>query len=81
MGWSCLHTGIEICGISLLFSKRDLQRKLALLKAGSPDMMAVRGNDGVQFPQHETAISLGELISHIEVHTTCLPAQYPEVSS
>lgn len=79
-GWNGLHTGIELYGISMLFPKRDLQRRLALLQAKSPDLLAVCGCDGILFPQVETAIPLGELISALRVNSTTLPTQ-TEVSA
>jgi hypothetical protein len=79
MGWNALHTGIELYGISILFPQSDLQRKLALLKTKSPDMLAVRGSDNTRFPLFETAIPLGELISTIAGRSTCLTTQCTEV--
>ena len=70
MGWNGLHVGIELHGISMLFPQRDLHRKLALIKSKSPDLLAVRGSDGIPFPQTETAISLQDLISAISVNST-----------
>ena len=81
MGWSGLHAGIELYGIFMLFPQRDLQRKLASLQAESPDLLAVRGSDGILFPQVAAAIPLGELISALGVHSTRLPAQNMEVSA
>jgi len=80
-GWNSLHTGIELSGISMLFPKRDLKRKLAILQARSPDLLAVRGSDDIHFPQPDTSIPLEELISVLRVHSTTLPAQSSEVSS
>jgi len=81
MGWNSLHTGIELYGISILFSQRDLHRKLALLQADSPDLLAVRGSEGIQFPLIETAIPFGELISAIAGRSTCVTKQCTEVST
>jgi hypothetical protein len=78
-GWNALHVGIELYCISILFPLRDLQRKLALLQTKSPDMLAVRGSDNIQFPLLETAIPLGELVSTIANRTTCLTTQCTEV--
>jgi hypothetical protein len=78
-GWNALHAGIELYCISILFPLRDLQRKLALLQTKSPDMLAVRGSDNIQFPLLETAIPLRELVSSIANRTTCLTTQCTEV--
>jgi len=70
MGWNGLHTGIDVCKISFLFPLRDLQRKIKMLRAASPDLLAVRGCSGIDFPGIESAISQDELISSIRAHTT-----------
>lgn len=80
MGWNGLHTGIVLYGLSLLFPLRDLQRRLALLRSDSPDMVAVRGSDGAVFPGTETAIPLGELIAAITAGSTGVARQHSEVS-
>ena len=80
-GWHGLHTGIELYGISILSPKRDLKRKMGLLQAGSPDLLAVRGSDCIQFPGVETAIDLEELILVLGAHSTCLFSQRTEVSA
>lgn len=79
MGWNGLHTGIELHSISMLFPQRDLQRKLTALKSGSPDLLAVRGSEGVPFPLFEAAIPLRELISAIANHSTRLTTACTEV--
>lgn len=61
-GWNGLHTGIELVSISLLFTKRDLARKIRLFLDKSPDLLAVRGTAGLQFPLIDTAISMDDLI-------------------
>jgi hypothetical protein len=80
-GWNGLHTGIELYCVSLLFPKRDLQRKLMQLQAGSPDLLTVRGSDGVPFPLIETAIPMRELIAAIAASSNCLTMQPREVSA
>ncbi len=81
MGWNGLHTGIELYGLSLLFPKRDLKRKLERLQADSPDLLTVRGSDGVPFPLIETAIPMRELIATIAASSGCLTMQPREVSA
>lgn len=62
MGWDGLHTGIELLPVSFLLSTRDLLRKVAALRYASPDVVAVRGCSGVEFPGVDTAISFDELL-------------------
>jgi glycosyltransferase involved in cell wall biosynthesis len=80
MRWNSLHTGIELYGISMLFPQRYLHRKLALLQAESPDLLAVRGSEGIPFPLIETAIPFGELISALADRSTSMTRQCTEVS-
>ena len=70
MGWNGLHTGIRVVRISSLFALRDFQRKIAALRSASPDLLAVRGCNGVSFPGVEVAISKEELLSAIQARTT-----------
>lgn len=70
MGWNGLHTGLELYGLSLISPLRDLRRKIAALRAGSPDLLAVRGVSGVLFPDGETALSLDDLLGSLRTHTT-----------
>jgi len=60
-GWNGLHTGIELYCISMLFTERDLTRKIKSLLNESPDLQAVGGTPGLQFPLIDTAISMEEL--------------------
>jgi hypothetical protein len=70
MGWNGLHAGIELCGISMLFPERDLLKKLAQLRQQSPEIVTVRGNDGVIFPGADSAIPVGKLLEVISERTT-----------
>lgn len=63
MGWHGLHTGIELLSLPLLFPLRSLQRKIAALRAASPDMLTVRGCQETALPGSDTAISRDELFS------------------
>ncbi|MBC7962602.1 MAG: glycosyltransferase [Steroidobacteraceae bacterium] len=65
LGWNGLHTAIKLHGLSMLLTQRDLQRTLALLQGGSPDLVSVWGEDGTAMPGGKTAISLGELLATI----------------
>jgi glycosyltransferase involved in cell wall biosynthesis len=62
MGWSCLHTGIELQRISCLFPLRDLKLKVAALRRSYPDISMVRGCSGIAFPGGEIAISQEDLL-------------------
>lgn len=79
MGWNGLHTGIDICRISFLFPLRDLQRKIKALWSESPDLLAVRGCDGITFPGVDSAIPWEELLRSISVHTTTTAGQAEEI--
>ena len=70
MKWHCLHTGIELQRLSLLFPLRDLQRKLTALQSASPDIVMVRGGSVAAFPGGDAAITQEELLSSIRAHTT-----------
>ena len=70
MGWTGLHTGIELRRLSPLFSLKSLQRQFLALRTASPDLLAVRGGNGILFPGVDTAISHEELLSSICAHTT-----------
>ncbi|HIJ88172.1 MAG TPA: glycosyltransferase [Desulfuromonadales bacterium] len=63
MGWNGLHTGIELLPLSVLFPLRSLQRKVAALRAASPDMLMVRGCSETCFPGSDAVISHDELCS------------------
>jgi glycosyltransferase involved in cell wall biosynthesis len=81
LGWNALHTGIELYCVSMLLTKRDLQRKLAQLQAVSPDLLAVRGSDGVPFPLVVTAIPIHELVAAIAANYKGPAAKPMEVSA
>jgi glycosyltransferase involved in cell wall biosynthesis len=70
MGWNGLHTAIELCRLSLLYPVKDMHKKIAALRSVSPDLLAVRGCDGIAFPGVDTAISPVELISSIRARST-----------
>lgn len=70
MGWNGLHTGIDLQRISISFSSRDLQRKIAALQSASPDLVAVLGCKGIIFPGIDAAISQEEMLRSILAHTT-----------
>ncbi len=81
MGWNCLHTGIALHQVSLLFPLRDLLRKIVALRSASPDLLAVRGCSETQFPGIDSAISLDELLSSIRARTTTISNHPQEVLS
>lgn len=80
LGWNGLHIGIRLCGLSLFFPQRDILKKLAALRQDFPDMLAVRGKDGIDFPGTNSAISISELVAAISERTTNNQAQPREVS-
>jgi glycosyltransferase involved in cell wall biosynthesis len=77
MGWKCMHTGIDLHRISILFPARDLQRKIKALRSASPDLLTVRGCGGTVFPGADSAISHDELIRSIQAHITNVTG-YPQ---
>lgn len=79
MGWNGLHTGIELCGLSMLFPQRDLQKRLAALGKGLSEMVAVRGCEGVTFPGANNAIPIGALLGSISERSTNKQTQIKEV--
>lgn len=70
MGWNGLHTGIDLLKISVFMPSRDLQRKVAALRAATPDLLAVRGCPEITFPGVDAAITLDELIAGIQCTPT-----------
>jgi hypothetical protein len=62
-GWNGLHTGISICRLPLIGARRGLARQLAALETADPDMVPVRGAEGVLFPGRDTAIPFSEITS------------------
>jgi len=80
-GWNGLHVGIELYRISTLFTQRNLKRKLSALLDESPDMLAVRGSVGLQFPLIDTAISMDELIATTLPNSGRLTTQTAEASA
>ncbi|MDD2580484.1 MAG: glycosyltransferase [Desulfuromonadaceae bacterium] len=80
MGWNGMHTGIDLQRISIPFSSRDLQRKIAALQSASPDLVAVRGSSGIIFPGIDAAISQEELHRSILAHTTSVAGHLEEIA-
>jgi glycosyltransferase involved in cell wall biosynthesis len=78
MGWNGLHTGIDLLRVSPLFPMRDLQRKVAVLRSASPDLLAVPGCSGVSIPGVDVVISLEELLSSIQAHSTTVVRHHQE---
>jgi len=72
MGWNGLHTGIELIPIAFMFPMRDLQRKLAVLRHDSPELVAVLGGGAADFPGVDSAITENELLDSILAHTTTI---------
>lgn len=70
MGWNGLHIGIELCGISVLFPERDLLKKLSRMRQQFPEVIPVRGEDGVIFPGADSALPVGRLLETIAVRCT-----------
>ena len=78
MGWNGLHTGIDLIKLSFLLPLRDFNRKVAALRSSSPDLVAVRGSEGIPFPGVESAIAHDELLSAIHAHSTTIMEQKEE---
>jgi hypothetical protein len=60
-GWNGLHTGITICPLPMFGAQRSLARQVSALQTTDPDMIAVRGTEGVLFPGNDLAIAFGEI--------------------
>ena len=80
MGWNCLHTGIELQRLPLLFPLRDLQRKVASMRSVSPDLVTVLGCSGALFPGGDSAISQDEFLGSIRDYTTAVARHHQEAS-
>lgn len=61
LGWSFLHTAIELLRLSALMPQRDLLRRVKALRAATPDIVPVRGAQGSDFPGAEAALPFDEL--------------------
>lgn len=68
-GWVGLHTGVTICPLPLLGSSRRLIRLLAALQSADPDMILVRGSEGVHFPGSGVTIPMNEIAAS---HADCI---------
>ncbi|HEY3307731.1 MAG TPA: glycosyltransferase [Desulfuromonadaceae bacterium] len=55
LGWSALHTGIQIKPLSPIMPKRDIIRQLKALKTAIPDLILVNGTEESLFPGVEAA--------------------------
>ena len=60
-GWNGLHTSITICPLPLFGAARSLARQVAALQSAHPDMIPVRGAEGVPFPGSDVAISFNTI--------------------
>lgn len=60
-GWNFLHTSIELCTISALFSKRDLEKQLASLAIKYPEITVVEGAYGALKNLDVNAVSLDDV--------------------
>lgn len=80
MGWHALHTGIELCRLSLLAPLRDLRRRAEALLKSSPDLRMVCGSLGGTFPGTENAISYEELTGIIRAGQTSEPRYLKEAA-
>jgi glycosyltransferase involved in cell wall biosynthesis len=63
-GWNGLHTGITICQLPLFGAGRSLARRIADLQSADPDMILVRGSEGVLFPGNDIAILFNEMAAY-----------------
>lgn len=80
LGWNGLHAGITLHGLSMIMPQRDLQKKLAALRADSADLVTVKGADGAEFPGDSRAILLGDLLAVLKERSTDRPSPHPEAS-
>lgn len=60
-GWVSMHRSIECHRLSRMFSGKDLEKRYALLKASSPGLISVSGNETVLLPGETTAITFSEV--------------------
>ncbi|MBC8019311.1 MAG: glycosyltransferase [Verrucomicrobia bacterium] len=78
-GWNRLHTGITISPLPLFGAGRSLARQIAVLQSADPDMILVRGAEGVRFPASDVAIPFNEMAA--SYRNTSLPdPDKPEVA-
>ena len=62
-GWHGLHTGIKISRLAPFFALRSLSQHMTVLRTESPDLIVMRGGQGVLFPGDETALPLDEMMT------------------
>ena len=72
-GWNGLHTGVELCPLSLLWPERDLIRQYARLKTESPDVIPVSGSEGLVFPGIGSAISFSDVAASLKHERVNIP--------
>jgi hypothetical protein len=65
LGWNGLHTGVELRGLSMFGSGRDLARQYARLKAEQPDLIPVTGHEGIRFPGIDTTICFSDIAASL----------------
>ncbi len=60
-GFCCLHTGLELHKLSSLTPLRDLKRRVTTLRERYPELLTIKGVDGIPFPGEKSAASLTTL--------------------
>ena len=75
-GWNALHTGVELCPLSLMWPERDLVHQYARLKTESPDVIPVRGREETIFPGLGSAILFSDVAASLKSENSSTPSTH-----
>ena len=65
-GYRCLHTGIQLAGLSRIATTRDLRKRLQNLTKNRPELLIVKGVDGIPIPGYDEALPFSALTDRIK---------------
>lgn len=66
LGYRCLHTAIQLAGLSRIAPARDLRKRLQNLTKNRPELLIVKGVDGIPIPGYDEALPFSALTDRIK---------------
>lgn len=72
LGYRCLHTAIELVSLARLGTSRDLRKRLQRLSATIPELMVVKGVDGIPVPGYDGALPFSTVEQRITETIACV---------
>lgn len=72
LGYRCLHTAIELTGLSRFTAERDLRKQLQRLTAELPGLSIVKGVDGIPVPGYDGAASFSIVEQLAQERPVCM---------